>query len=43
MFCNASAYAGVAALPEYGSTTLTNAKPTAAVKANPQIAARDLM
>lgn len=43
MFCRESAYAGVAALPEYGSTTLTRAKPTAAVKANPQMAARDRM
>jgi hypothetical protein len=31
----------VDAEPEYGSTTLTSAKPTAAVKANPQMAARE--
>ncbi|GAA4149451.1 hypothetical protein GCM10023068_27010 [Leifsonia shinshuensis] len=41
MFCSDSAYAGVAAEPEYGSTTFTKAKPTAAVKANPQMTARD--
>jgi hypothetical protein len=43
MSCSASAYAGVVVAPENGSTTFTSANPTAAVKAKPHTAARDLM